>query len=234
MMHFTVSDFQPADSCHKCCCEQLALKPGTINRIVVSYAPWAVPIGRLHCDPSFSLEQMDTCPQPVGSNLPPELAAEQVELTTAINTPLTGTLTTHVTDPESAALTFKALPLYGPKHGKLVLQSNGSFTYTPAASYKGQDSFFASASDGVNTLVFEVLVAVGIEVSTLVATPAISIDPNGVQVDERYYLVSFPVKVSPAAKECEVWRLTVLQGALDCSCICYARSDCFDIRIIKC
>lgn len=238
MMHFTVDAFQPTgmpvDNCQKCCCEQLSLRPGTIERIVVGYAPWTLPIGRLHCDPSFTIEQMDTCPQALSGNLPPSAVAEPIVFETPVNTTLDEDLAVQITDPEAAAVTFKPLMLYGAKHGKLVLQSDGAFTYMPATSYKGPDNFFISASDGVNTRVFEILIAIGVAVDTLVATPNVSVDPNGVQVDERYHTVSFPIKVSPAARECEVWRLTALQGALDCACVCYMRTDCFDIRIAKC
>jgi uncharacterized delta-60 repeat protein len=36
----------------------------------------------------------------------------------------------------------------GPAHGTLTLSSNGGFTYTPAAGFKGQDSFTYRAFDG--------------------------------------------------------------------------------------
>jgi VCBS repeat-containing protein len=36
----------------------------------------------------------------------------------------------------------------GPAHGTLVLNANGSFTYTPAANFHGSDSFTYRASDG--------------------------------------------------------------------------------------
>src|SRR5262249_52759235 len=36
----------------------------------------------------------------------------------------------------------------GPSHGSLTLNSNGSFTYTPAAGYTGSDSFTYTANDG--------------------------------------------------------------------------------------
>jgi VCBS repeat-containing protein len=36
----------------------------------------------------------------------------------------------------------------GPAHGTLALNANGAFTYTPAASYTGPDSFQYQASDG--------------------------------------------------------------------------------------
>jgi VCBS repeat-containing protein len=41
-----------------------------------------------------------------------------------------------------------AVLVSGPTHGTLVLNANGSFTYTPAAGYVGPDSFSYLASDG--------------------------------------------------------------------------------------
>ena len=84
MMHFTVNDYQAINNCQKCCCEKLNLKPGTVNKVSVGYAPWAVPIGQLHCTPQFQIEQMDTCPLPVGSNLPPTMTAD-VKFSTTVN-----------------------------------------------------------------------------------------------------------------------------------------------------
>jgi VCBS repeat-containing protein len=50
------------------------------------------------------------------------------------------------TDPEGAALTAQLVS--GPSHGTLTLNTNGSFTYTPAADYAGSDSFTYVANDG--------------------------------------------------------------------------------------
>ncbi|MGY2987706.1 Ig-like domain-containing protein [Bradyrhizobium sp. USDA 4508] len=237
MMHFNVDDFQPINnSCQKCCCEKLTLQPGTTSKVSVGYATWAIPIGQLHCLPQFSLEQMDTCPVPVGGNLPPQPDNGMARFTTPVDTAIAnGDLKTEITDPEGDPLTFKLLALYGPKHGKLVLNTDGTFSYTPASGYKGEERFFVSVSDGINQpVVIEVLIGVGVDPTSAVPTPHVSVDPAGVVVDQRYFTASFPIKVSPAAQLCEIWRLTVLQGALDCDCTCYSRADCFDIGIGKC
>ena len=202
----------------------------------VGYAPWAMPIGQLHCSTQFTIEAMETCPvpMPVNGNMPPQVLG-RVAFETDKDTHLDGDLKPLVADPDVTTLTFKLLPLYGPKHGKLVLHPSGAFDYDPAYNYVGPDNFFASASDGINPpLVFEVIIGVGIPSDDVPDTPHVSVVASGVQIDQRYFTVSFPVKVSPAAQLCEVWRLTVLQGALDCDCTCYARSDCFDIKIVKC
>lgn len=237
MMHFNVDDFEPqTQSCVKCCCEKLSLSPGTTSKVSVGYATWAVPIGQLHCIPQFMLERMDTCPVPVSGNVPPAPNDGMARFTTPVDTSIDdGDLKTEISDPEDDPLTFKALPLYGPKHGKLILNADGTFTYDPFAGYKGEDRFFISVSDGVNAAqIIEVDVGVGVDPTNSQPTPHVSVDPTGAVVDQRWFSVSFPITVSPAAQLCEVWRLTVLQAALDCDCVCYTRSDCFDIRIAKC
>jgi len=50
------------------------------------------------------------------------------------------------TDVDGDALT--AVLVSGPSHGTLTLNSNGSFTYTPAADFNGSDSFTYKANDG--------------------------------------------------------------------------------------
>lgn len=50
-------------------------------------------------------------------------------------------------DIEGDSLT--AILVSGPAHGTVVLNSDGSFTYTPAANYNGTDSFTYKANDGV-------------------------------------------------------------------------------------
>jgi hypothetical protein len=232
MLHFTVEDNNAMDAtCQTCCCEKLALKPGTVTKVSVGYASWAVPIGRLHCAPQFQLEPQDTCPVPVGSNSPPQ-ATDDIKFSTDVNAQLDSDLTNMVSDPDATVLKFKLLPLYGVKHGKLDLQEDGSFSYMPRSNYKGEDRFYFSASDGFKSVIFEAMIAVGIETDAMAATPSISIGPAS--VDNRYFTVSFPVSVSPAANECEIWRLTVLQNAIDCDCTCFVRTDCFDIAIATC
>jgi VCBS repeat-containing protein len=43
---------------------------------------------------------------------------------------------------------LQAVLVSGPTHGSLMLNADGSFTYSPAANYNGQDSFTYQASDG--------------------------------------------------------------------------------------
>ena len=49
-------------------------------------------------------------------------------------------------DPDGNPIT--AVKLTDPAHGTVVLNSNGAFSYTPAADYNGSDTFTYQASDG--------------------------------------------------------------------------------------
>ncbi len=51
------------------------------------------------------------------------------------------------TDPSQSPMT--PILVNGPSHGSLVLNGDGSFTYTPAASFLGADSFTYEVSDGM-------------------------------------------------------------------------------------
>ncbi len=50
-------------------------------------------------------------------------------------------------DPDTDS-TLTAALVTGPSHGTVALNANGSFVYTPAANYNGQDSFTYKANDG--------------------------------------------------------------------------------------
>src|SRR5205823_9303329 len=68
---------------------------------------------------------------------------------TAEDTPLSVSapgLLANDTDVEGDGLT--AVLVSGPAHGTLTLNSNGSFTFTPAVNYNGPDSFTYKANDG--------------------------------------------------------------------------------------
>jgi VCBS repeat-containing protein/predicted outer membrane repeat protein len=68
---------------------------------------------------------------------------------TAEDTPLTSQVPgvlANDTDVDGDALS--AVLVSGPAHGTLTLNSNGGFTYTPAANFNGADSFTYKANDG--------------------------------------------------------------------------------------
>jgi VCBS repeat-containing protein len=80
-------------------------------------------------------------------NRPPVAAGDSYS--TSFQTPLTvaapGVLANDG-DPDGNSLT--AAPAAGPGHGTVTLNAAGGFTYTPAASFSGTDTFTYTASDG--------------------------------------------------------------------------------------
>ena len=69
---------------------------------------------------------------------------------TYINTPLTSSVLNNDFDPEGNALTVNTTPLTSPSNGTLVLNANGTYTYTPSNAFVGQDTFrYAVCDNGV-------------------------------------------------------------------------------------
>ena len=56
------------------------------------------------------------------------------------NTTYSGDLTDNVNDPTSGGVTFATDPLVGPQNGTIVINPDGTFTYTPNPDFFGQDS----------------------------------------------------------------------------------------------
>ena len=101
--------------------------------------------------------------------------------TTTVDTPLIGAVT--ATDVDNASLTFSVVS--GPTHGSLSSfnVSTGEFTYTPADSYYGPDSFTFKANDGT--------------VDSNVATFSIKVNAAPAAVADRYTLPAVgPLSVS--------------------------------------
>ena len=57
--------------------------------------------------------------------------------TTPFNTPVSGNA---LTNDQVAPLIVTTTPVVGPKHGSIVLNADGTFTYTPTTGYTGRDS----------------------------------------------------------------------------------------------
>ncbi|HYC49362.1 MAG TPA: cadherin-like domain-containing protein [Burkholderiales bacterium] len=82
-------------------------------------------------------------PAPSG-NAAPVAAADSHS--TSADTPLAGNVLSNDSDPDGNPLSASLVS--GPAHGTLVLNADGSFTYTPDANFNGSDSFTYRASDG--------------------------------------------------------------------------------------
>ena len=68
--------------------------------------------------------------------------------TTGFNVPVTGNVLGNDTDVDSAASSLRAVLGTAPSHGSVVLNANGSFTYTPTTGFAGTDTFTYSANNG--------------------------------------------------------------------------------------
>jgi len=62
------------------------------------------------------------------------------------DTPIPGQLT--ASDVDGDTLTYALAQNGGPAHGNVTINADGSYSYTPAADYNGQDSFTYQVSDG--------------------------------------------------------------------------------------
>ena len=72
--------------------------------------------------------------------------AQSFSLSGNEGTPISGNLLAHVTDVDSISLSASLVG--GPAHGSVILNANGSFSYTPNFGYSGADSFTYKANDG--------------------------------------------------------------------------------------
>jgi VCBS repeat-containing protein len=77
-------------------------------------------------------------------NQAPTIQAKDLQKTTLKNTSVSGALVG--TDPDGDALTFTKGT--NPSNGTVLVNGDGSWTYTPAAGYTGTDSFTVTVSDG--------------------------------------------------------------------------------------
>ena len=94
--------------------------------------------------------------------------------TVALNTATVLSVLTNDTDPEGSALSIIAVST--PAHGSVVINGNGTLTYTPATGYSGSDSLTYTASDGSLTDT----AVVSISITTPPPLPTLSIADSAV------------------------------------------------------
>lgn len=100
--------------------------------------------GSFHVEKAFTILVTDVDEKPVVSNSSYS-TDEDVALTVAA---ADGVLK-NASDPEGKAIIASLVT--APAHGTLVLNTNGSFVYTPAANFNGTDSFVFTVADQWNT-----------------------------------------------------------------------------------
>jgi VCBS repeat-containing protein len=133
-----------------------ASQQGPNNNGIYSVVVTATDANGLNVSQTFTLNVSNPAP-----------ATSGISVSTAEDTPVNGTLI--ATDIDGDALTFSATQ--NPANGTLVLNSNGTYTYTPNANYNGPDSFTYQVTDADG--------AVGTAVVSLVVT-AVNDAPNSV------------------------------------------------------
>ena len=69
---------------------------------------------------------------------------------TYINTPVPGNVVTNDYDPEGNSFLANPTPVVNPSNGTVVLNADGSYVYTPATDFVGEDSFdYVICDDGI-------------------------------------------------------------------------------------
>jgi len=141
---------------------------------------------------------------------------------TSMNTPLNqaapGVLSN---DSAPAGTTLTAQLVNGPSHGTLVLETTGSFLYTPATGYSGNDSFTYLASDGTTSS------------NTATVTISVSAANEILFSDDFTRVPGAPTPLAPWTSVLGSWTVTdgLLQGsgaALSYSQIYYAPAPLWD------
>lgn len=227
-----------ASACGSCCCERLSARPGETNKIAINYHTWVSPIGGrgISGTPAIVVKNITPVPSLAPANQP--ATNTDYSPSVAMGGTLNGTVATNAADPESQPLTFAHLPLYGPRYGTLVFNANGSYVYTPRAGFTGYDAFWFSTTDGVNKPAINRVAITVNPPSPAPALPAPSalppvwIDPNRVAV--RSPVLEFPLQVSPAARPGDLYRIELVQAAVDCDGVIYEHQSCFDVTIGTC
>ena len=86
----------------------------------------------------------------ITSNNPPDAVNDSY--TTPFNTPLTDNVITNDSDPDGDNIIVNTTPITNVSNGTLVLNANGTFTYTPNSGYTGLDTFVYEICDDGNTI----------------------------------------------------------------------------------
>ena len=96
---------------------------------------------------------------------PPNLAPVAIEDAniTYINTPVNGNVLPNDYDPNGNNISVNVTPVSPPSNGSVVINSDGSYTYTPNTGYVGQDQFiYRICDDGSPVLCDEATVVIAV------------------------------------------------------------------------
>jgi gliding motility-associated-like protein len=120
----------------------------------------------------------------------PPIAGNDVNLTLK-NVPVSGNVLLNDSDPEGNRLTIITTPVSQPANGKVIINPDGTYTYTPNPGYSGSDSFVYQVCDNGNPVMCnqaEVTIKI-IELNTISNRP--------VAINDNYQgSINLPVKGS--------------------------------------
>jgi len=221
--------------CNTCCCASAVARPGETNKFMINYAAWGLPLGGrgLTDRVEFSVERREQSPDsraPVNPNK---------YFPAVFNTPLADTVATGASDPLDGTLTYKLDQLNGPERGEVVLNEDGSFTYTPTLGFTGYDIFFIVTSNEAKSVTSQVIVGVAAQAAedplpAKAFEKPLAVLQKSVVVDKQNFLLSFALKASPLAVVGDIYRVTIKQPAMDCNCIEYTHISCYDVNVVGC
>lgn len=216
-----------------CCCETVSMTPGETNMLSVNYSAWVIPMAfnGITVNTWFDLERIS--PEPTAGNT--AIIWTPAEATAIAGVEATGDLTANATGPEGATLTWFPMPLYGPNNGDFVLNSDGTWEYTPNAGFKGTEVIYYTVSDGYNKVVGTLAIAVGNPPAQLTHAPApLSVLSSRKQIVYDRQTMNVPLAAAPDAVPGTRYRITVRQEAIDCDGNKYYHVSCYDVVIGKC
>lgn len=233
MRHFNAEQFYVGAECSTCCCRPLNMSPGEADLFSVDFAAWAVPIG------GKGLSEVRIKVDQIHAPTPPDgVVAVFTSSITPFNTQFVGAITGAVLNPENVPLVWDLYELDGPQHGVATVTPAGELTYKPTNGWSGWDKFYVTATlENGKTIVSEI--AVGTQPSAgalpvVLGSPVVSVPEQKVNVKARSYILQFGIDVSPSAVIGAIYRISLVQEALDCDCNKYSKRVCYDLTIGKC
>ncbi len=117
------------------------------------------------------------------------VALDDTEETT-VNEAVTGNLSDNDSDIDGDNLTVNTTPVSGPYHGTVVINSDGTYTYTPEEGFEGTDSFvYEICDDGNPPLCDQATVTIdvipGVDLGVLIPN---GFSPNGDGINEYFVI----------------------------------------------
>lgn len=236
------------NTCNTCCCQPLRVKPGTVSKVTLDWAPWSLEIAPPGIVPTmqwnFVLNDASCSDAVIGGYGPPEFTPMLVSM--GVNDAnVSGAMVPDFYTPGDATPTFELVPMQGPVNGtvEITFAGDGSWTYTPRPGFRGWDWFWIKSTDAVGrSAIGRVLINVASQAGAppwyLSGGDVNAFEPKvnagAIEYNQRMQRTSFQLWMPPSCQPCETWRLTVQQPAKDCDGNVYTNEMCFDVSCGNC